>query len=175
MRPPPPTFAPKSPRESAISSRRLVMPDQLNPNGTLFGGVLMAWIDSTGFMCAERHAETPRVVTASVDRLEFLRPLRSGDHAVLDARVEWVGRTSMCLEVRVEREGRRRGDRAPVATAHLTFVALDADGRPTAIPPLHLETEEDRRRFAAADVRARVYQRYRRWRERHEAAAAAAL
>jgi len=159
---------PKSPQESVVVSRRLVMPDQLNPNGTLFGGVLMAWIDSTGFMCAERHAETPRVVTASVDRLEFLRPLRSGDHTVLSARVEWVGRTSMALEVKVEREGHRLGDRAPVATAHLTFVALDADGRPTVISPLLLETHEDRQRFDAASVRAKVYQRFRRWRERRE-------
>ncbi len=150
------------------------MPDQLNPNGTLFGGVLMSWIDSTAFMCAERHAETPRVVTASVDRLEFLRPLRSGDHALLDARVDWVGRTSMALEVKVDREGHRRGDRAPVATAHLTFVALDADGRPTAIPPLQLETEEDQRRFSAANVRAKVYQRYRRWRERQQVEALSA-
>lgn len=154
----------KKPSDSLILSRRLVMPDELNPNGTLFGGVLMAWIDIIAFMTAERHAGTPRVVTASVDRLEFLEPLRMGDHVVLTGRVEWVGTSSMAVEVAVEKEA--RGIRSEVATAHLTFVALGDDGKPTPVPVLTLESDEERQRFEAARVRMKVQQRYRRWREK---------
>ena len=158
--------AAKTPEASLVISRRLVMPDQLNPNGSLFGGELMAWIDMTAFMCAERHAETSRVVTASVDRLEFLQPLRTGDHVLLTARVEYVGRTSMAIEVEVEKEISLLRTRTLVALTHLTFVALDDGGKPMPVAPLEVLSPSDRERHQAARVRAKVHQRYRKWRER---------
>ncbi len=152
----------KSPTHSKVVSRRLVMPDEINPNGTLFGGILMGWIDMAAFMCAQRHAGTSNVVTASVDRLDFLAPLRIGDHVVVTATLEYVGRSSMSICVQIEREG---NDPAAslVAMTYLTFVALDAQGKPMAVPSLRTATEVERLAYADAALRTRMLQKFRKW------------
>lgn len=158
----------KRPFESSLSSRRLVMPDEINPNGTLFGGVLMSWIDMIAYMCAERHSGTSRIVTASIDRLDFVRPVKIGDHVVLNARIEWTGNTSMSIEVTVEKELRSPSTRESIAVAHLTFVAIDERGRPIRVPSLTCESEEEKERFHDAHIRYSVHRRYRRWKERRK-------
>jgi acyl-CoA hydrolase len=144
------------------------MPDQINPNHTLFGGILMSWIDMTAFMCAERHSGTARIVTASIDRLDFVRPVYVGNHVLLSARVEYVGTSSMSIEVHVEMENPLPVRKETVAIAHLTFVALDEQGRPRPVPPLDVSTEDEKNRFYSARIRYRVHHRFRRWKEKRD-------
>jgi acyl-CoA hydrolase len=162
----------KTPRDSAFLTRKIVAPDQLNPNGTLFGGTLMSWIDEVAFMSARRHSGRPFVVTASIDNISFLMPLRLGEHVILTSQVNYVGRTSMEIGVKVEREDPYTGERAQATTAYLTFVALDKQNRPTAVPRLKLENEEDHRRADEARLRVRVRERVRDYWKRKYAARA---
>src|SRR5438105_4621738 len=101
----------KTSRDSVVLTRKIVTPPQLNPNGTLFGGVLMSWIDEVAFMSARRYSGRPFVVTASIDNITFLMPLRSGEHVLLTSQVNYVGRTSMEIGVKVERENPYTGER----------------------------------------------------------------
>jgi acyl-CoA hydrolase len=128
------------------------MPGDANPVGTAFGGKVMEWSDLAASMAAMRHARLP-VVTASVDQLTFLAPVRIGHMAILVAQVNAVFATSMEVGVEVTSEDPATGERRKCCDAFLTFVALGADGRPTAVPPLLVETEEERRRERDARVR----------------------
>ena len=156
-----PSTTDKTPRESAFLTRKIVAPDQLNPNGTLFGGVIMAWIDEVAFMSARRYSGRPFVVTASIDNITFTLPLRLGDHVILTSQVNYVGRTSMEIGVKVEREDPYSGARTQATSAYLTFVALDRRGQPTPVARLRLETPEDERRHEEALLRVRVRERVR--------------
>ncbi|MCK5171806.1 MAG: acyl-CoA thioesterase, partial [Planctomycetes bacterium] len=100
------------------------MPHQANPHGTAFGGVIMAWIDMIAAMAAQRHCGK-EVVTASIDSLSFREPIHIGDHVVLKACVNYVGRSSMEIGVQVIREDPYSGKQIIATTSHLTFVALD--------------------------------------------------
>ncbi|MCC7440666.1 MAG: acyl-CoA thioesterase [Bdellovibrionales bacterium] len=151
----------RSPREGAFLTRKIVAPDMLNPNGTLFGGVIMSWIDEVAFMSARRHSGRPFVVTASIDNITFWMPLKPGEHVILTSQVNYVGRTSMEIGVKVERENPYDGSRTQATSAYLTFVALDKRGRPTSVPPLILETPEDERRHEEARIRVKVRERIR--------------
>jgi acyl-CoA hydrolase len=153
----------KTPRDSAFLTRKIVGPDQLNPNGTLFGGTLMSWIDEVAFMSARRHSGRPFVVTASIDNISFQMPLRLGEHVILTSQVNFVGRSSMEIGVKVEREDPYSGNRTQATTAYLTFVALDKSGRPTEVPRLRLENEEDQRRSEEARLRVKVRERVRQY------------
>ena len=151
----------KKPGDSAVESRYLLMPHQANPYGTAFGGVIMAWIDMIASMAAQRHCGK-EVVTASIDSLSFKEPIRLGDHVVLKACVNYVGRTSMEVGVRIEAEAPMTGETKHVASAYLTFVCLDEQRKPKPIPPLILETEFDKRRNREAQARREVRLRERR-------------
>jgi uncharacterized protein (TIGR00369 family) len=139
------TAPPKPPSASAVEMNELVLPTHTNSLGTIFGGTVMAWIDICAAMAAQRHARKV-VVTASMEAVDFLAPIKLGHVVCLRAMVAHVGRTSMVVEVLVEAENPRTGFRVQAASAHVTFVALDEDGRPAAVPQLLVETEEDRRR-----------------------------
>lgn len=145
----------------------IVMPGQTNALGTVFGGQVMAWIDVCAAVSAQRFARTS-VVTASMDSLIFRAPIQKGEIVVLQAQVNWAGRSSMEVGVRVECEDPRSGERQLTSTAYLTFVALDEDGNKTAVPELVLETDPERRRCReAADRRqARLEARARLARRR---------
>ncbi|MCK4998113.1 MAG: acyl-CoA thioesterase [Anaerohalosphaera sp.] len=143
---------PKPPSASAVDTRYLLMPHQANPQGTAFGGVIMAWIDMVASMAAQRHAST-EVVTASIDSLHFKHPINIGDHAILKASVNYVGKTSMEVGVQVIREDPKSDVNMITTTAHLTFVALDADRNPTPVPPLKLQTDDEIRRHSNAKLR----------------------
>jgi len=142
-----------TPAHSRVEMTWHVMPSHTNgPSGMLFGGVVMQWIDVCAGVAAMRHARG-RVVTASVDRLDFLSPINLGDIVILRSQVNFVHKTSMEVGCRVETEDPLSGARRYTTKAYLTFVAVDGSGRPRDVAPLVLETEADRHRRAAAEMR----------------------
>lgn len=145
----------KSPGESAVQTRYLIMPQQANPHGTAFGGAVVAWIDMVAAMAAQRHAGC-EVVTAGIDSLVFKEPIRMGDHVTLKASVNYVSRSSMEVGVQVVKEDPYTGEQVLATTAFLTFVALDENKKPTAVPPLLPETDEEKRRCENAALRVRA-------------------
>jgi acyl-CoA hydrolase len=151
----------KTPRSSRVETAQLVLPGLTNVHGTIFGGMMMQWIDIAAGIEAARHATGP-VVTASMDRLHFLSPVRLGEVVILQAQVNFVAHTSMEVGVRVFAEDQRTAERRQTTRAYLTFVAVDTDGRPREVPPLTLETAEEKRRFADARARRAVRLRERR-------------
>lgn len=144
--------APKRVRDSLVETTELVLPGHTNPLGTIFGGRVMELVDVTAGVAASRHARSV-VVTASMDELHFREPVRLGDVIMLKASVNYAGRTSMEVGVRVEREDPLTGERLHTATAYLTFVALDSDRKPRPVPPLIAETDEEHRRMENAKIR----------------------
>jgi acyl-CoA hydrolase len=132
---------------------QIVMPMHTNGvAGVMFGGIMMQWIDVCAGVAAMRHAHGG-VLTASIDRLDFLSPVKVGETVVLQAQVNYTARTSMEVGCRVETEDMRTGVRRYVTKAYLTFVAIDEHGRPRPINPLQLVTEEDFRRHSEAEHR----------------------
>lgn len=132
---------------------QIVMPTHTNGvGGVLFGGVLVQWIDVCAAVAAMRHCGGT-AVTASIDRLDFLVPIHVGDVVVLQAQVNYSARTSMEVGCRVETEDPRTGERRYTTKAYLTFVALDAAGRPRPVPPVVPHTEEEKSRFEGAKAR----------------------
>lgn len=143
---------PKPPSASRVEVTHFVMPGDANTLGTAFGGTLMQWTDLAAGMAAMRHSRLP-VVTASIDQLSFLAPARIGHMALLVAQVTAVFTTSMEVNVEVTTEDPRTGERRRCCDAYLTFVAIDAQGRPTRTPPLAPATEDELRREREARVR----------------------
>jgi acyl-CoA hydrolase len=137
---------------SRVEMTQLVMPGHANVLGTAFGGTIMQWTDLAASMAAMRHARLP-VVTASIDQLSFLAPVRIGQIAVLRAQVNAVFSTSMEVGVEVLTEDPRTGALQRCCDAYLTFVALGPDGRPVAVPPLGAASEEERHREREAQAR----------------------
>jgi acyl-CoA hydrolase len=142
-----------TPEASRCVMTQIVMPSHTNGEaGMMFGGILMQWIDVCAGVAAMRHAGGP-VVTASVDRLDFLTPVRLGEVVVLSAQVNYVRRTSMEVGCRVETEDMDSRQRRYTTKAYLTFVAVDPAGRPRPVPALDLPTPDDVRRHAEAERR----------------------
>ncbi len=144
-------LTPKPPTASRVEMTQLVLPNNANNRGTAFGGQVMAWIDIAAAVAAARHSNGA-CVTASIDAVDFVRPIERGHVVVLRAQVNYVGRSSMEIGVRVEGEV-FGGGRYHATTAYTTFVALDEHGHPRPVPPLDLQTDEDRRRHDAARER----------------------
>jgi acyl-CoA hydrolase len=144
--------APKPAAASRVEMTELVMPTDANVLGTAFGGRIVQWMDLAGGMSARRHARMP-VVTAAIDQLAFLGPVRVGHVAILSAQVNAVFGTSLEVEVEVLDEDPDTGERRRCCDAFLTFVALGPDGRPSRVPPLLAETETERRREREAHER----------------------
>jgi len=142
-----------TPEQTRCVMTQIVMPMHTNGmSGVMFGGVMMQWIDVCAGVAAMRHA-AGAVLTASIDRLDFLSPVRVGEIVILNAQVNYTGKTSMEVGCRVETEDMRSGTRRYVTKAYLTFVAVDGEGKPRPIAPLQLASEEDRRRHADAEFR----------------------
>jgi len=144
--------APKSPSASRVEMTELVMPSDANVLGTAFGGRIVQWMDLAGGVSARRHARMP-VVTAAIDQLAFLGPVRVGNVAILRAQVNAVFGTSLEVEVEVLDEDPDTGERRRCCDGFLTFVALGPDRRPARVPPLLAETEAERRREREANAR----------------------
>ena len=142
-----------TPEETRCVMTQIVMPMHTNGvSGVMFGGIMMQWIDVCAGVAAMRHA-SGAVLTASIDRLDFLSPVHVGEVVLLQAQVNYVSRTSMEVGCRVDTEDMKTSVRRYVTKAYLTFVAIGDNGRPRPLPPLELETEDDRRRHAEAETR----------------------
>lgn len=149
----PPPLPPRPVADSKVEMTEIVFPNDANPLGNAMGGRVMHWIDICAAVAAGRHARTP-VVTASADQIDFHSPVPVGSVVVLLASVNFCGRTSMEVGVKVWREDRLTGVRNHVASAYLTFVSLDPVTKtPRPVAPVVPETEEERRRFEAAKAR----------------------
>lgn len=142
----------KTVAESRTEMTELALPGDSNPLGNILGGRVMHWIDLAAAMAAARHAGHV-AVTASMDRVTFLNPVKVGQVVRLIAELTWAGRTSMEVEVHVTSEDLLTGQVQETSTAYLSFVALGADGRPTAVPQLLLMSEREKERFRAAELR----------------------
>jgi acyl-CoA hydrolase len=130
----------------------LVLPQHSNVLGTAFGGTVLAWIDVAGAICAQRHTGCVSV-TAAIDEVNFLSPIRVGDVVVLTARMNAAFRSSVEVEVSVMVEDRKTAHRRACVDAFMTFVAVDEGGKPTEVPPLLAETSDDERRAREAGAR----------------------
>jgi len=146
---------------SSVELTQVMLPEDTNSAGNVHGGTLMKLADNAAFVVASRHSRT-NVVTASVDRIDFLAPVYIGDLVILKARMNWVGHASMEIGIKIEAEDLFAGQVRHVASALLTFVALDERGRPRRVPRLILETEEDRMFFEEAAKRAEERKQLRR-------------
>lgn len=141
--------------ESRIVMAQVMNPQDANIAGNVHGGRIMFLIDSVAGAAAVRHARS-NVVTASIDRLDFHHPVFVGNLITLKAAVNFVGSTSMEVGVRVEAENLLTGERRHTASAYLTFVALDGNGRTRQVPPLILTAEDEKRRHAEAKDRRQM-------------------
>jgi len=145
----------KTMQDSRTIQASLVQPSDTNYHGTIFGGSMMAFIDEVAAISAMRHSRRP-VVTASIDSIDFLAPVKMGHSICLEAFVSSTGRTSMEVFVKVISENLQTGERILTATSFLTFVALDEEGNPTEVPTIVPETDEERRLMASAEERKKM-------------------
>ena len=143
---------PKRAQESATEMVQVVLPNDANPLGFILGGTVMHLIDIAAAIACHRHTRS-LLVTAAVDGLEFLHPIRVGDLIILKSRVTCTFTTSLEAEVEVFSEETLSGKRRMTSRAFLTFVAIDQDGQKRRVPPLIVETDEDRRRCEEAHAR----------------------
>jgi len=146
---------PRPVRESASEMTEIVLPNDANVLNALLGGRLMHWIDLAGAMAAHRHSRQ-HVVTASIDHLDFLVPVRVGDFVILRSSVNRVFHTSMEVGVKVWVENYRAEESRHVSSAYLTFVAVDVNGNRLPVPPVIPETEEEKRRYDGAARRREI-------------------
>ena len=142
-------------RESASEMTEIVLPNDANVLNALLGGRLMHWIDLAGAMAAHRHSRQ-HVVTASIDHLDFLVPVRVGDFVILRSSLNRVFHTSMEVGVKVWVENYRSEQSRHVSSAYLTFVAVDVAGNRLPVPPVIPETEEEKRRYDGAARRREI-------------------
>ena len=134
---------------------QIVLPRDSNSRWGLYGGKLMDWIDSLGAVVAMRHSNQ-RTVTAAIESLSFLSRINLGDIVIMEGWVNYVGRTSMEVEVGVEVEDLKTGERRRACDAFLTYVAIDDDGKPVEVPGLELATDAERKRWRAAEKRKKA-------------------
>jgi acyl-CoA hydrolase len=144
---------PRPVSDSKVVMTELVHPSHTNALGSIFGGVIMSWIDIAAAICAQRHSKC-NVVTASIDGLDFVQPVYKGWVVNLNASINYAGRSSMEVGVRVDAENPVTGERFHTASAYLTFVALSpVTGKPVGVPQVIAETEIEKRRMEAAITR----------------------
>jgi acyl-CoA hydrolase len=141
--------------ESQMTTVRLMMPTDGNILGNVFGGAIMRYMDEAAGIVAFHHARK-NVVTASIDRMDFYAPVYIGNLLVLKAAVNYVGRTSMEVGVRIEAEDPLTGTTAHTGSCYLTFVAIDANGKPTHVDNVVPVTPDEKRRFREAIERRRM-------------------
>ncbi len=141
--------------ESEMTTAKLMMPTDANVIGNVFGGSIMKYMDEIAAIVAWRHAGK-NVVTASIDRMNFYAPVYVGNLLILKAAVNYVGRTSMEIGVRIEAVDPTTRKGTHTGSCYLTYVALDEKGKPTPIPPLIVTTPDQRRRFKEAMTRRKL-------------------
>jgi acyl-CoA hydrolase len=144
----------KTVRDSSVMIVQQMTPADANIAGNVHGGTIMKLIDNTGGIVAARHTQS-NVVTASIDRLDFHSPVFVWDLLRVYASINFAGRTSMELGVRVEAENFITGEVRHTASAYLTYVALDEQGKPKELPPIEFQTDDEKRRNCEASERRR--------------------
>lgn len=145
----------KSWKESYTELQRLVLPPDTNIFNDLYGGRLVEWIDNVAAIVAAKHSRR-RNVTGSIDSLFFLSPINLGDIVHLTGRINYVHKSTMEIEVNVFSEEGLTGEKSFTTTCYLTYIAITQDGRPTPVPGLELETDDDRERFKEGETRRDV-------------------
>jgi acyl-CoA hydrolase len=138
--------------ESRTVMTEIVFPPDTNYHGTIFGGRVMEYVDKVATVASMRHSRRP-VVTASSDSLDFLAPVKVGEALILEAVVSWTHKTSMEIYVKIQSENLYTGEKKMTAASFLTFVALDEEGKPTEVPAVIPETEEEKKLFESAPAR----------------------
>src|SRR5215211_3676949 len=146
------TLTPKPMRASRVTLSQLMHPEHANLLGNVHGGWVMKLVDEAGALACMRHSQR-KVVTVAIDSMVFKQPIRIGDLVIINAEVSYTGRTSMEAEVEVLAENPITGEQTHTNTAYLVYVALDDDGRPTSVPGLIAETEDEKRRMKKAQER----------------------
>ena len=144
----------KAVKESQHETSEIMMPQDANVLGHVFGGSVLSMMDKCAAVAAFRHARAA-CVTASIDRVDFREPIHVGDLVVMKASVNFAGRTSMEIGVRVESEDLITGHRRHTNSCYLTFVAIDRNGRPIEVPQVVAESPDEQRRYEAARERRR--------------------
>jgi acyl-CoA hydrolase len=150
-----PNQAPKPSKESFVEMTETVLPQHTNAIGTVFGGTIMSWVDIAAAISALRHSRS-QVVTASIDAMHFLGPIRLGWIVTLKAAVNFTARTSCEVGVKVTAENPLTGEKFHTATAYLTMVAVDSNGKPVPMPAVKPETPDELRRHAEAQERRKA-------------------
>jgi acyl-CoA hydrolase len=147
----------KPSRDSVSDVADLMFPPDANMHGTVFGGKVLQMVDKAASVCAMRHSGKP-CVTVAMERVEFLVPIRVGTFLIAKAQVNHTGRSSMEIGVEVYAEDMPGGSRVHTNTCLVTMVAVDEHGRPAPIPPLLVETPDEKKRWAAAEARRKARQ-----------------
>lgn len=145
----------RGPKQSQVEMTEMILPQHTNPMGSVFGGVILSWVDIAAAITAQRHAQKP-VVTASIDAMHFLAPVKLGWVVSIKASVNYVSSTSCEVGVRIDAEDPLSRETFHTASAYVTMVALNSHGRPTAMPPLEPETEEEKQRYEDAVERRKA-------------------
>lgn len=143
---------PKPMRASRVTISQLMHPEHANLLGNVHGGWIMKLVDEAGALACMRHAQR-KVVTVAIDSMTFRQPIKIGDLIILNAEVTYTGRSSMEAEVQVLAENPVTGERTHTNNAYLVYVALDDDGKPTSVPPLKAETDDEKRKMERAKER----------------------
>ncbi len=151
-------------KDSEIVLNYFMMPEHANPLGNVHGGIIMKMVDEAGGICAMRHAQHP-AVTIAMDSMTFYSPVHVGDLVMLKASLNYVGNTSMEVGVKVVAENPITGECTHTNSAYLVYVALGEDGKPTRVPKLILDSDEEKRRWQEAE--ARQNHRLERQNEKH--------
>lgn len=153
---PKPAAAPSVPMDqSATTMSKLMTPEEANVYGNVHGGSILKYMDEAAAVAAWRHARVPKVVTVSLERMDFKEPVFIGDILIIHAGVVHVGRTSMLVEVHVEAESPQTGEKRTTGNAYMTFVALDRNNHPTQVPALAAGTKQQQEQ---TDRARRVYE-----------------
>jgi uncharacterized protein (TIGR00369 family) len=139
-------------RTSRVTISQLMHPEHANLLGNVHGGWIMKLVDEAGALACMRHARQ-KVVTVAMDSMTFRQPIKIGDLIILNAEVTYTGRTSMEAEVQVLAENPVTGERTYTNNAYLVYVALDDEGKPTSVPPLIAETDDEKRKTEQAKER----------------------
>ena len=140
---------PKPMSASRVTLSQLMHLEHANLLGNVHGGWIMKLVDEAGALACMRHAQK-KVVTVAIDSMTFREPIRIGDLIILNAEVTYTGRTSLEAEVQVIAENPVTGEQTHTNTAYLVYVALDDEGKPTSVPPLKAETDDEKRKMTDA-------------------------
>ena len=153
-------LSPKTVSHSKTTITELMIPSYANFGGKIHGGILLSLMDKVAYVCAAKHAST-YCVTVSIDGVEFLQPVEVGDLVSLHASVNFVGKSSMVIGIRVMAENIKTGEQKHTNTSYFTMVAKDENSKPTEVPILILETSEEARRFMEAIKRKELKANYK--------------